>query len=78
MAQTHALANMRINCIIIGNMEVSFADIILSYNHKKSPLFQERQKLPGQTSHFDQARLPWAVSDAALIKLRQYRQQKFG
>jgi len=28
-AQAHTLANMHINCIIIGNAEVSFDDIIL-------------------------------------------------
>jgi hypothetical protein len=40
-AQTHTLANMHINCIIIGNTEVSFDDIILRDSHKKSPLFQK-------------------------------------
>ena len=29
MAQTQALANMHINCIIIGNKEVSVGDTIL-------------------------------------------------
>jgi hypothetical protein len=42
-AQTHSLANMHINRIIVGNTEVSFDDIILR-DSQKSHLYSKKAK----------------------------------